>query len=125
MDGSWLLGRGPAVQPSAVPDGVEAPRPAAGGGEIEEEKAEHDRGMSLIENRPESLRSMTLEVGDGHLAGEEKGYWTGVEPEQEERATVGLEDPGPPGQAAEWGRATSWHDRSGKAIELGGAELDE
>src|SRR3954451_129985 len=122
---SWLLRRGPAVQPPSVPEGIEAPGAGAGSGEIEEEKAEHDRRMSLIENRPESLRSVTLEVGDGHLAREEKGHRTGVEPEQEERATVGLEDPCPPGQAAEGSCATSRHDRGGEAIELGGAELDK
>src|SRR4051794_39029221 len=81
--------------------------------------------MSLIENRPESLRSVTLEIGDRHFAGEEKGHRTGVEPDQEERATVGLEDAGPPDQAAERGRSTSRHDRGGEAIELGGAELDK
>src|SRR3954463_5191459 len=86
---SWLLRRGPAVQPPSVPEGIEAPGAGAGSGEIEEEKAEHDRRMSLIENRPESLRSVTLEVGDGHLAREEKGHRTGVEAEQEEGATGG------------------------------------
>src|SRR3954469_6572572 len=111
---SWLLGRGPAVQPRSVPEGIEAPRAGADSGEIEEEKAEHNRRMSLIENRPESLRSVTLEVGNGHLTREEKGHWTGVEPEQEERATVGLEGPCPPDQGAEGGCPTSRHDRGGE-----------
>src|SRR3954452_13036445 len=122
---SWLLRRGPAVQPPSVPEGIEAPGAGAGSGEIEEEKAEHDRRMALIENRPESLRSVTLEVGNGHLAGEEKGHWAGVEPDEEERATVCLEGPGPPGQAAIRGRSPSRHDRGGEAIELGSAELDK
>src|SRR5215207_9101648 len=101
MSVAGILGCGPAVQPSSVPQGVEAPQTGAGRGEIQEQEAEQHRWMSLIEHRPEPLGGMSLEVRDRHFPGQEEGHWPGVEANEEEGATIGLEYAGPPAQAAE------------------------
>jgi hypothetical protein len=62
----------------SAPHGVEAPRPRAGGREIQKHEAEQHGGVPLIEHRPEALGCVPKEISEGHLAGKQKGHRTRV-----------------------------------------------
>src|SRR5438093_9625113 len=107
------------------PLGIQTPRPRPGGGEIEPDEAEQDRGMPLIEHRPEALRRVAQEIRDGHLAREYEGHGAGEQPYQEEQTAKGLEDPGDAGQRRDRRGTPARHDGRRKREQFGRPELHE
>src|SRR5712691_9895945 len=78
--------------------GIQAPWPRPGGGDIEPDKAEHDGGMPLVEQRPEAMWRVAHEVRDGHLARDDEGDRAGEQSEQQEQTAECLEHSGDAGQ---------------------------
>src|SRR5215216_1709722 len=104
---------------------VETPGTTAGGREVEKEKTVEDRGCALVEDRPEALRGVGMEVRDGHLAREYEGHGTSEQPEQEEQAAERLQDAGEPRQRSGGSGASTRHDGGRNSKQLGGAHLHE
>src|ERR671920_315600 len=115
----------PATQASPVPQCIQAPRSCTGCRQIQEEKAEENGGVPLVQDRPETLGCVALEVRHCHLAREDEGSGPGEQPDEEEETTIGLEDTGEPDKGAEGRGASIGHDGCREAVQLGGTELDE
>ena len=64
---------------AAMPEPVEAPRPASRGGEVEENKAIENRDFTFIHHRVEIMGGVDHEVGDGHFARKEESRDSGKE----------------------------------------------
>src|SRR3989441_1842803 len=122
-----LRGRAVVVTAESLlpPLGVEAPRPGAGGREVEKEKTEEDGGVPLIEHWPEALRRVADEIGDRHLAGEDEGHGPAEQSDQEEQAAKRLQDSGDAGQRRDRSGASAWHYGRRKRDQLGRPELHE
>src|SRR6266702_7121058 len=110
---------------SPLPQRVEAPRARTGGREVEPDEAEQDRGVSLVQDRPEALGRVADEVRDRHLPGEQEGHRTREQADQEERASESLQDGRDARQGCDGRGAAAWHDGRRKGEQLGRPELDE
>src|SRR5207244_2733539 len=66
--------------------GIQAPRSCAGGRDVEPNKAEHDRGMPLVQHRPKAMWRVAQEVCDGHLARDDEGDRPGEQSQEQEQA---------------------------------------
>src|SRR5688500_4142870 len=82
---SRIAGSAPA------PQRVQAPRPGAGGREVEQDEAVERGRDPAVDGGPEALGEMELEVRHRHLAGEDEGDGAGEEAEQEQPAADHLE----------------------------------
>src|SRR5881409_2725080 len=74
------------------PLGIQAPRPRTRGRDVEPNEAVDHGGRALIEDCPEAVRPVPDEIGDRHLAGQQKGDGTGEQPDEEEQTSEGLQD---------------------------------
>src|SRR5918993_4676487 len=108
-----------------LPQLIQAPRPRARRREVKEHEAEQDRGVPLIEHRPESLRCVADEIGERHLTREQKRNRTGEESQQYEEPAERLQKSREPRQGTERRGSPLWHDSRGKCEHLARPELDE
>src|SRR6266446_2526891 len=69
------------------PPGVQAPRPGAGGCEVEPDEAVEHREQATVHGRPEALRGVELEIRHRHFSSQEKGN-RATEQTDEEQASV-------------------------------------
>ncbi len=74
--------------------GIGAPGAGACECEIQENEAEQDRELSLIDERHEALRGVTHEISDSHLTGEDECHGSGEQSEDDQRAAHQLEHAG-------------------------------
>ena len=77
---------------------VEAPAATARGGDIQKYKAIQCRERPVIDDRPEPERRMHHEIGDGHLAGQDKGHRAREQAHQQQQAAEDFQDAGKPEQ---------------------------
>ena len=75
---------------------IDAPRPAAGRGEVKEHEAVERGELAAIDERPETLRRMHHEISEGHFTGENERHRPRENPEEEQRAAEEFERPGKP-----------------------------
>src|SRR6266700_6875039 len=78
---------------AALPQAVEAPRPAAGRHKIEEQEAIRQSDFSAIEKRPDVLREVSSEIGRRHLTAEKECDWTRKQAKKQKRPENHLNDP--------------------------------
>src|SRR5436309_7104906 len=107
------------------PLGIQAPRPRARGRDVEPNEAVDHGGRALIEDCPEAVRPVPDEIGDRHLAGQQKGDGTGEQPDEEEQTSEGLQDASQAEQRGDGHCATAGHDGARKREQLGRSELHE
>src|SRR5689334_3462724 len=88
----------------SIAPAIEAPRPAARGGEVEEYEAVEQRALAAVQDRPEAFRRMRHEVGDCHLAREDEGDRPGEKPDQHQAAAEALKHAGEAEQREELDR---------------------
>src|SRR5690606_13598512 len=67
------------------------------------------RQFAAVGDRPEGLRCVNEEVGEGHQAGEEEGDWAREQADQEEKAAEQFQNSGGAGQAEKVERITLIH----------------
>ena len=65
---------------------VEAPGAGAGGGEIEEDEAEEDGRIAIVEQREETVRRVTDEISGGQEACQDESSKAGEETEDNQKA---------------------------------------
>jgi len=58
----------PALALLAPHQRIQAPRPGAGEGDVQEDEAIQDRRVAAIDNREKAVRRMAHEIGERHLA---------------------------------------------------------
>src|SRR6266403_2753326 len=77
--------------PARAPGVVEAPGPAARGGEIEEHEAVKHRQLAAVEQGPEASSGVRPEIGECHLAAKNERARPREQPEEQQRAADQLE----------------------------------
>lgn len=71
---------------------VERELTSARGDEQQEDKAEQDRGIAAIGYRIEVLGRMSDEIGEGHVAREQEGYWSREEADNQKDAAADFQE---------------------------------
>src|SRR5256885_6536112 len=77
--------------PARAPGMVEAPRPAARCGEIEEHEAVKRGQLPAVEQGPEALSGVCHEIGECHLAAKNESDRPSEQPDEQQRAADQLE----------------------------------
>src|SRR5687768_12550798 len=91
---AWRSGSAMLAPDAAVEARIEAPRPRAGRGDVEEDEAIEDRRVAAIVHREEILRCVRVPISDRHRAGGEEGGGAGEQADGDEEAADELHDPG-------------------------------
>src|SRR5262249_11638831 len=75
---------------------IHAPLPRPPRGEQKKDEAIEDRPFAVVLDREQSARLVELEVGNGHLAGEDESHGTREESDQDEKPAEELQEPPDP-----------------------------
>jgi len=85
-----------AAPAASLPNLIDAPLPAPGGGQVQEHEAIERGQLTGVQDREDASRGVRHPVGDGHLPGQEEGHRPGEETEEEQGTAEQFQDAGQP-----------------------------